>query len=51
MLKLEENYDDRLKYKGLYEEKNYKTFDQSVLMDECVKKYFKENFTNYTRAY
>lgn len=51
MLKLEENFEDRKKYQGIYEERIYKTFSESVLLDENVRNYFKYSYTNYIRMY
>lgn len=51
MLKPEENYNDRIKYSGLYSDRDYKTFDQSELICPNVNNYFKNIFTNYIKLY
>ena len=51
MLKLEENYNDRSRYSGVYIEREYKTFDQSELLCPSVNNYFKNVFTNYIKLY
>lgn len=49
MLKLEENYNDRGRYSGIYSERDYKTFDQSELFCPSVSNYFTNAFTNYIK--
>jgi len=49
MLKREENYNDRSRYSGQYNDREYKTFDQSELLCPSVNNYFKNVFTNYIK--
>ncbi len=50
-LQLEKNYSDRTKYLNMYADREYKTFEQSELIEESVRNYFNKYFTNYIKLY
>jgi hypothetical protein len=51
MLKLEENYNDRSKYFDIYEDRKYKSFNESELICQSVNNYYNKLFTNYTKIH
>lgn len=51
ILKVEQNYDDRYRYKNKFDHREYKTFDQSELLCPSVYNYYNNIFTNYIKLY
>jgi len=51
MLKPEENYNNRSIYSGMYNDRKYKTFEESELFTESVYNYYRNTFTNYIKLF